>query len=316
VPELGEFELIDRFFDRPRSDPGIEIGIGDDAAVVRADGPLAVAADTLVGGVHFPPELEPRAIGHRALAVNLSDLAAMGARPRWATLALTLPCAETQWLEAFADGFFALADRYEVALIGGDTTRGPLTVTVQVIGMLESRPPLLRSGGLADDGIWVTGTLGDAAAGLAALAAEAKGPAAEWLGHRFAYPDPRVAIGLALTAVAHAAIDVSDGLVADLGHVCDASGLGAEIDVARLPLSPALIERAGTERAREYALTGGDDYELCFTAAADAADTLEQLAAACGTPVTRIGRLVRERGVHPILDGRPVPLAAAGFRHF
>lgn len=315
MPGLDEFELIERFFNRPKADPAVEIGIGDDAAVIHAEGRLALATDTLVGGIHFPPELEPRAIGHRALAVNLSDLAAMGAEPRWALLALTLPSAEADWLEAFAAGFFALADRYGVALIGGDSTRGPLSVTVELIGTVPT-PPLRRGAGQAGDEVWVTGTLGDAAGGLAALAGAATGSSAEALVHRFAYPEPRVAFGVALASVAHAAIDVSDGLVADLGHICEASGLGVEIDVARLPLSPALAGSAAPERARDYALTGGDDYELCFTAAAADGERIERLAADRSTPVTRIGRLTSARGVRCLLDGQPVPLAAAGFRHF
>lgn len=316
MPTLDEFELIDRFFRRPPTDPAVEVGIGDDAAVLRVDAPLVVAVDTLVGGVHFPPDLVPDAVGHRALAVNLSDFAAMGAVPRWATLALTLPDADAGWVESFCEGFFALADRFGVSLVGGDTTRGPLAVTVELMGATLPAGALLRSGGAVGDDVYVTGTLGDAAAGLAALAGGASSGAAARLIERFARPEPRLDLGLALTAVASAAIDVSDGLVADLGHVCRASGCGARIDLEGLPLSSELLDQCTLDRAREYALGGGDDYELCFTAAAGMGEQVLDLARDCETPVARIGSLTSGSGVVCALDGRPVPIAVSGFRHF
>lgn len=316
MPTLGEFELIERFFTRAQTDLAVLNGIGDDAAVVDVDGPLVVAVDTLVGGVHFPPELEARAVGHRALAVNLSDLAAMGARPRWATLALTLPAADAAWIADFAEGFFDLAERFDVALIGGDTTRGPLCITVQVLGVLDGGPALERRGGRVGDGIYVTGTLGDAAAGLAALAGAARACGAAQLIERLAYPEPRVGAGLALAGIAHAAIDVSDGLVADLGHLCRASSCGARVDVECLPLSTSLTESCTRERAYEYALTGGDDYELCFTVAVEDDARVADLARSLATPMSRIGTLTPGHGVACLLHGEPMPLAETGFRHF
>lgn len=309
----GEFELLERYFFRPVRDPAVLVPAGDDAAVVDPGGPIAVTIDTLVAGVHFPAACPADALGHRVLAVNLSDLAAIGAEPRWATLALTLPAAEPAWLEALAGGLFALADRFGVTLIGGDLTRGPLTLTLQLSGPVGT--PLLRGGGRPGDDVYATGTLGDAAAGLAAITAAAPDPGGT-LRRRFLFPEPRVAEGRALAALAHAAIDVSDGLVADLGHVARASGCGAEVDVDALPLSDALVDAAGLERARELALTGGDDYELCFTAPPAAAARVQDALAALGTRVTRIGRLTGGGRVEWRLAGRPVTVAGAGYTHF
>ena len=317
MPALDEFEIIARYFSA-REGGGVLLGIGDDAAVIDVREPIVVAVDTLVGGVHFPPELDAHAIGHRALAVNLSDLAAMGARPRWATLALTLPAADERWLEAFAAGFFALAEEHGVGLVGGDTTRGPLAITVQIIGTPPAAGVLRRAGGRSGDDVYVTGTLGDAAAGLALLA---RGQGVHTdderrLVERFCYPTPRVGAGSALAGLATAAIDVSDGLVADLEHVCRASACGAEIDVERLPLSASLTRSAGASRAEELALTGGDDYELCFTAPLERAADVAAALAACAVSATRIGRLVAGGGVSCRRAGLPVPVAAPGYRHF
>lgn len=311
----NEFEIIDRYFRGPL-DADVVLGVGDDAAVVKLTGSVVVAVDTLVGGVHFPPDSAPRSIGHRALAVNLSDLAAMGAAPKYATLALTLPEARDDWLEEFAAGFFDLANRFEVGLIGGDITRGPLTVTVQVLGLAPDDKFLTRGGGRVGDGVYVTGTLGDSAAAMVLHATQRESSAAAKLLARFSYPEPRMTAGLALNALASAAIDISDGLVADLGHVCRQSGCGARIDVEQLPLSAELREAVGGDRAVELALTGGDDYELCFAMATARSDVAERALSAAGVQMTRIGELVEGRGVACYRRGEPMPISTSGFMHF
>jgi thiamine-monophosphate kinase len=316
MPGLDEFEIIARYF-AAREGPDVLLGIGDDAAVIDVREPIVVAVDTLVGGVHFPPELDAHAIGYRALAVNLSDLAAMGSTPRWATLALTLPEAHEDWLKSFAAGFFALAERHAVGLVGGDTTRGPLAVTVQVIGTTTGGRFLSRAGGRAGDDVYVTGTLGDSAAALPLLARRSLPTADEAeLMERFRYPTPRVAAGIALAAIATAAIDVSDGLVADLGHVCRQSGCGARIDIESLPLSTALLGVCSAQRAEDFALGGGDDYELCFTARPERAEAVQAALAGSATRATRIGGLVAGSGVACCRAGRPVPVAVRGYTHF
>lgn len=315
---LGEFELIERFFVRERDADGVLVGIGDDAAVIDTEGPLAIAADTLVAGTHFPADFAGDRVGYRVLAVNLSDLAAMGARPRWATLALTLPDVDRAWLEDFSKGFFELANGQGVKLIGGDLTRGALAVTVQIIGSVDPDTVTTRGGGRIGDDVYVTGTLGDAAAGLASLigcpvpddAVRAR------LENRFARPEVRVAEGLALAPLVDAAIDVSDGLIADLGHICAQSGCGAIVDVERVPLSAELLAACTLDRALEYALGGGDDYELCFTAPADRAEAIRAALNATGTKATRIGRLVAGSGVVCHRGGETFELPASGYAHF
>jgi thiamine-monophosphate kinase len=318
VAAPDEFEIIAQYFTRPPGDAAVVLGVGDDAAVIDVREPIVVAVDTLVGGVHFPPELAAHAIGYRALAVNVSDIASMGARPRWATLALTLPGFDADWLEGFAAGFFELAARCGVALVGGDTTRGPLTVTVQLIGTLAGGRALTRAAGRAGDDVYVTGTLGDAAAAIPLLAAGPRewSAAEQMLVDRFRYPPPRVEAAVAVAAHAAAAVDVSDGLVADLGHICERSGCGARVDLERLPLSPALLDVCGRERAEQFALGGGDDYELCFTAPRGQRAAVEAALASSATPLRRIGELVAEPGVVCCRDGRPVPVDVAGYRHF
>jgi thiamine-monophosphate kinase len=315
---IGEFELISRYFERPCDDRDLLLGIGDDAAVVRADGALAVAVDTLVAGVHFPLDLPSEAVAYRALAVNLSDMAAMGAEPRWCTLALTLPDADEDWVGGFADGLLGLAERFGVALIGGDLTRGPLTISVQIIGTLAGAAPLTRAGGHIGDDVYVTGSLGDAAAGLALLtdAAAASDPDSIALKDRFLRPTPRVAAGRALISIASAAIDVSDGLLADLGHICAASDCGAEIDVEHLPISAEMLSLFSPNVAESYALGGGDDYELCFTAAPAQAASVEAALRSADCPVRRIGHLVAGTGVDCRRDGQRFDPAVAGYTHF
>ena len=326
---MAEFDLIEAIRVRcTGSRDDVRLGIGDDAALVAVPlgQDLAVCTDTLVAGVHFPRETAPFDIGWKALAVNLSDLAAMGATPAWATLALTLPHADASWVEAFADGFAALAREYKLALIGGDTTQGPLTVTVTVHGFVPGPLALRRAGARIGDAVYVTGTLGDAAAGLRCL--DPKDAAADRL-HlapattrdallaRLNRPVPRVACGAVLRGRAGGCIDVSDGLLADLAHVCAASGVGAELDAANLPTSSALLGLFDDAERAALQLAGGDDYELCFTAAAqDAGELLTDLArSGCGA--TAIGRIVAGSGVR-VRDARGAPLVLSrrGFEHF
>ncbi|MEX1826104.1 thiamine-phosphate kinase [Luteibacter sp. CQ10] len=314
-----EFDLIERIrrhTDVNRDD--VATGIGDDAAVVAvpAGRELAIAVDTLVEGVHFPVGTAPADIGWKALAVNLSDLAAMGATPAWALLALTLPTSDEAFVDGLAQGFAELATPYRLALIGGDTTRGPLTVTVAVHGFTAPGEALLRSGARVGDVVMVTGTLGDAAAGLRCLAEADASPYAA-LVERLNRPTPRVSAGQALRGIATACIDVSDGLVADLGHLCARSGVGAEIDVAMLPRSSAMLAHFHDADAIDFALGGGDDYELCFTVPADRANEVAADLARVGGGATRIGRVVEGAGVRVIdASGQAVAPVRAGWNHF
>jgi len=300
-----EFDLIERIrrHTEVHRDDVIE-GIGDDAAVVAVPTgrELAIAVDTLVEGVHFPPGTSAADIGWKALAVNLSDLAAMGATPAWALLALTTPGGDEAFFDGLASGFAELATPYRLALIGGDTTRGPLTVTVAVHGFTTPGEALLRSGARVGDVVMVTGTLGDAAAGLRCLAEADASPYAV-LVDRLNRPTPRVSAGQALRGIATACIDISDGLVADLGHVCMASGVGIDIEAPLLPRSSALLTHFTEADALDFALGGGDDYELCFTVPADRAGELSSTMARLGCGATRIGRVVEGSGVR-VLDER------------
>jgi len=316
---IGEFEIIARYFTRATADRDVVLGVGDDAAVLAVGGHLAVTVDTLIAGVHFPDGMAPHALGHRLMAVNLSDLAAMGARPRWCTLALTLPSADELWLDGFSRGLFELADRYGVSLVGGNLTRGPLSLTLQLMGKVEPRNMLTRSGGHVGDDIYVTGTLGDSSAGIMLIlerSAAPQGSAAAALKERFYRPVPRVGAGLALGPLATAAIDVSDGLLADLDHICKASACGATIDVERVPLSAELLSMVPPQEALAHALGGGDDYELCFTAPPSRADEIEAALEAADTPVRRIGQLIAGQTVVCRRDGEPFTPAVRGFRHF
>jgi thiamine-monophosphate kinase len=316
---IGEFEIIKRYFTRASGDPDVVLGVGDDAAVLAVAGDLAVTVDTLVAGVHFPDGTAPSLLGYRLLAVNLSDLAAMGAKPRWCTLALTLPKAEELWLDGFSRGLFELAERFGVSIVGGNLSRGPLTLTAQLMGTVERAKMLTRGGGHVGDDIYVTGTLGDSAAGIALILERSTAPqgsAAAALKERFYRPVPRVGAGLALGPLATAAIDVSDGLLADLAHVCKASGCGATIDVERVPRSAELLSLFPPQEALAHALGGGDDYELLFTAPPSRAEEIEAALEAAGTPVRRIGQLVAGQTVVCRRDGEPFTPALRGFTHF
>jgi len=314
----SEFDLIARIRDRVAGRDDVIVGIGDDAAIlhVPAGHRLVVAMDTLNVGVHFPADTAPADIGWKALAVNLSDLAAMAAMPAWCTLSLSLPQPDATWVDGFLDGFLALAAQHDVALVGGDTTRGPLSVCVTAHGFVEPRGALLRSGACVGDDVWITGTLGDAAAALRHWqAGESMTPA---LRARLDRPTPRVVAGLALTGIAHACIDVSDGLLADLGHVCRASRVGAELDVDALPASEALLAAFDVAARRELQATGGDDYELCFTAPKTARLAVEDAMRACDVAATRIGRITADAGsivLHDV-EGAPWSPPRAGYVHF
>ncbi len=312
---LDEFSLID-FIARHADVPleGLRIGIGDDAAVLQPPPgrDLALCTDSLLESVHFFPGDPPDSIGHKALAVNLSDLAAMGAQPAWSLLALSLPHAEAPWLEGFVQGYVALSRRHGVALLGGDLCRGPLGVTVQAGGWLPRGQALTRGGARPGEAIFVSGTLGDAAAAVAMIGAGKTPPSA--LLERLRLPRPRVALGQALLGVASACIDLSDGLLADLGHLLEASGTGAELEPESLPLSTALLEQVGREAALRYALAGGDDYELCFTLPAGV-DPVSP-AAAGEVPLTRIGTVTREPGITLPEPLRHLLEGGTGYRHF
>jgi len=308
---VNEFEIIRRYFNRATGGNHVTLGIGDDAAVVSvpAGQELVLAMDTFVSGVHFPESTAAADIGWKALAVNLSDLAAMGAQPYWATLSLTLPEADEGWLRAFTGGFFELADRYGVALVGGDLCRGPLAVTVQAHGLVPMGQALPRSGARPGDEIYVTGSLGDAGYALRPEAAGAKDSG--YFRERLDRPVPRVEAGLALRDRATSAIDISDGLLVDLGHVLAASGHGARIDCTRLPISPALAAVLGVAEARRLAQGAGDDYELCFTSPPAEAERLARLANELALPLTLIGVIEAEAGIRGINDEQ-----SAGYRHF
>jgi thiamine-monophosphate kinase len=319
---LGEFELIERYFAGPREAGGsVIIGIGDDAAVLRlpVDNDLVAAVDTLVQGRHFPAGSAARSIGHRALAVNLSDFAAMGATPAWATLALTMPDADADWLEDFAAGFRSLADAHGVALVGGDTTGGPLTVSVQLLGYAPPGTALRRGGAEAGDILVVTGSLGDAGAGLAlvqGLLAASDERAAEILVHRFEYPEPRVKFGIGARGLASAAMDLSDGLVGDLPKLARASGLAAHVQVELVPLSGALCKLATLAQAQDWALGAGDDYELLMAVPPHRYPQLAAAAAAAGLALTAIGDLRSGSGVTWSLNGEEFSPRVQGYDHF
>jgi thiamine-monophosphate kinase len=323
----GEFELIAKYFSdlgAKRSD--VLLGVGDDGTVLAppAGQALVAVVDTLVEGVHFPRGASPESIGHRAFAVNLSDLAAMGAEPAWALLALTLPSSDETWLKGFAVGAGAIANAHQVALVGGDTTSGPLAISVQLLGFAPAGAAIRRSGAQPGDAICVSGTVGDAAAGLAIAQARLSivdGTIRDRLLARFEYPQPRCQLGTALRSVASACIDVSDGLGGDLVKLCAASGVSAEIETNALPLSAALLAAVDRKKAEEFALTGGDDYELCFTVPPTRFPLLAELAREHECGVTRIGTVVGrppgEQSVVRLRNGATVTqFSHRGFDHF
>lgn len=318
----SEFDLIGRFFSRVGAERAdVRIGVGDDAAVISppASRDLVLTTDALVEGVHFLPGSPPASLGHRAFAVNLSDLAAMGAEPAWALLAITLPSYDEDWLTQFSRAAGDLCRKHGVALIGGNTTRGPLSITVTVAGIVPVGVALERGGGRPGDAVFVTGSPGDAAAGRAleqgALQIEDE-ISAQILRDRFLFPTPRCEIGMALRGLASACIDVSDGLAGDLEKLCAASGCGAEIDAAALPFSDALSGAVGGDAARQYALGGGEDYELLFTVPATRLGAINNAIERGLGPVKRIGSLVAGGGVRVFARDGVMQFSGAGFDHF
>jgi len=322
---VSEFDIIQKFFsDKGVSRKDVTCGIGDDAAVLQvpAGKELVVSLDTLVAGVHFPTDTPPSAIGYKVLAVSLSDLAAMGAEPAWATLGLTLPSSDKRWLEQFSEGLFAIASQYGVQLIGGDTTRGPLAVTVQAHGFVPIGGACYRSGARVGDDIYVTGTLGDAGLALLALNGDycPEDGYGRYLRERLDRPQPRVAVALALRHLIHSMIDVSDGLIADLGHILAASGVGARLHVDNISLSESFISARATlgeEQCLDLALSAGDDYELCFTASPDDRGRIQQLLSIGDCHVTLIGMI--EPGSELVCvrnSGQSYKPAMQGYDHF
>jgi thiamine-monophosphate kinase len=319
---MGEFDLIARHFARPvRRNP---LGVGDDCALLqpRAGMQLAVSTDMLVEGRHFLSTVDPARLGHKALAVNLSDLAACGAQPLAFTLSLALPAVNEAWLAGFARGLFALADAHECELVGGDTTRGPLCINITVFGEVPSGQALLRSGARAGDDLWVSGTLGDARLALEAFRGTMSLPqdVLQACRARLEQPQPRVDLGCALRGIATAAIDVSDGLAGDVGHVLRLSNVGVTIEMPRVSTLLA-ASRGGfalpQQQVEDLVLSGGDDYELAFTAPAGGRAAVEAAAVQARTPVTRIGRIEAEPGLRIVAaNGHPLARRFAGFDHF
>ncbi|WP_019600776.1 thiamine-phosphate kinase [Teredinibacter turnerae] len=312
---LGEFDLIRDYFARAQDAPGVALGIGDDCALLEIppSEQLAVSVDTLVADVHFPADAEPYLVAERALCVSLSDLAAMGAQPRWITLCLTLPAFDEAWLAGFSAGLFSRTKAYGCSLVGGDTTRGPLAISVQVMGTVPVGQALQRKGAQVGDGIYVSGPLGDGAAALALVRGELETTPSEsaYLRERYFQPEPCFDWGHALRGIANAAIDVSDGLVQDLGHICSSSGVAGLVYLERLPFSAAVNRLDNTARY-QAALAGGDDYQLCFTVPAGRQSALEELE----LTAFRIGDVVAGSGVRCQLNGADYPISKTGYQHF
>ena len=333
---LSERDIVARYFSRHvdvgvGDDAGVDVGVGDDAAVVTPPegAKMVVTTDTLNEGIHFHADHSPEHLGHKALAASLSDLASMGAAPLWATINLSLPNVDHQWLEGFANGLYSLAERYDVKVIGGDTVKGRLSVSLQAIGYLKTGEVLTRAGAKPGDLIYVSGTVGDAAMGLALQPALKREQAqdegmpqtdVDYFVARFHRPEPRVALGMEIVKYARAAIDISDGLLMDLRRLLSASGTGAVIDVGRVPLSSAMRRRFEGALDWSVPLTGGEDYELVFTADKGQADKIRQVGNVVGCPVTEIGRVVESGGegeISLMQDGSPMPLPdKLGFDHF
>lgn len=313
---LSEFELIQRYFAPFKTNPAVVAGIGDDCAVLALspDYELCTSIDSMVESVHFPANADVQGLGWRCLAAAVSDLAACGAKPLGFCLALTLPEVAEAWLADFAKGLAAAADSFGIALVGGDTTRGPLTLSVQVFGEVPRGKALLRSGAKVGDQIWLTGTVGEARAALDFLDRQA---ADNPFYSAYYYPRPPLQFAQDLRGIAHAAIDLSDGLLADLGHIAEASGVGADIEIGALPLSEDLLAVCTQEQATAYALSGGDDYQLCFTASPQQEARLQMLAAEQGIRLSGIGRISEQCGLR-CLDktGRLLALDKTGYRHF
>jgi thiamine-monophosphate kinase len=318
---MKEFNLIKRFFtEQVTNRKDVVLSIGDDCAIIAPTERqhIAITTDTLVSGVHFPVDTPARAIGHKAIAVNLSDLAAMGAEPAWISLALTLPNFDDLWLTDFCSGLFELCEYYNIQLIGGDTTQGPLSITVTAHGLVPVDKPLLRSGAKVGDWIFVTGELGDAALALQDIQGKVviEPVFKEQIHTKLNYPKPRVLAGQNLREYASSAIDLSDGLISDLEHICNASSVGANIVLDALPLSTALKATLGIDKAIELALAGGDDYELLFTVSEDNRVGMETGLANSGMPVTCIGQVNASNKISTTMNRKAVSINVKGFEHF
>lgn len=320
---MKEFELINSYFaDRGPKRKDVILGVGDDAALTKVpeDNLLVVATDTMVEGVHFFKDAPAKSIGHKCLAVNLSDFAAMGAEPAWASVAITLPDSDETWVKEFTDGLFEIAEYYNVQIIGGDTTQGPLTITVSIKGFIREEKALLRSGARTGDWIYVTGQLGDAALTVANKLGqiEIDPNFAALSEQKFNYPTARIAAGQVLRHAATSAIDISDGLIQDLAHITRASGVAAEIWIDKLPISPSVKGMLPEDKAIELALIGGEDYELLFTVPEEKKAYLEQNATAMGVEFCRIGQ-IKGNSTETVLlkDGEPYAMPTRqGFQHF
>lgn len=318
---LNEFALIRQYFSSVGGSEGVVLGVGDDGALldIPPNQQLVVSVDTLVAGVHFPLDAEPQTIARRALRVNLSDMAAMGAEARWFTLALTLPQAEADWLQAFSRAMAEDAQHFGCALVGGDTTAGSLSISIQMMGVVPQGQALIRSGAQAGDGVYVTGTLGEGAAALQVFSSDCpynETQCAELL-KRFYQPEPRLAAGRKLRGLASAAIDISDGLLADLGHIAECSGLGAEVQLQQLPVARWLTEAVGKDQVQSWALAGGDDYELCFTVPESKQSLIDGMLHRGELVATRIGRMTSEPGIvcHDVA-GQVQSVPCKGYQHF
>ena len=314
---MSEFDLIRKHFTRPTKHT--HLGIGDDAALITVGTgmELAVSTDMLVAGTHFFADADPCKLGWKSLAVNLSDMAAMGAKPKWATLAVSLPENNTTWLGLFSQGFFSCAEAFEVDLIGGDTTRGSLNISVQIMGEVPIGQAIKRSGAKVDDDIWVSGKLGCAALALAHL--QRKEQIANSLSHHLQAlhsPQPRVALGIALRGLANSCLDISDGLISDLGHITTASNVGAEIYLETIPTSTYIKKHLKTSAFQHYVLAGGDDYELCFTAPQRRSADILAIAKNVNAPVVKIGRITADKVVTVLDAGNLIQLGQTGYNHF
>lgn len=312
---MDEFDLIRRYFKSPAKGAGVCLGVGDDAAVLSMEESekLVITVDTLVEGVHFEKHAPAEKIAAKCIRTNLSDLAAMGAEPRWFTLALTLPGIDEDWLQAFSEGLISEADLWQIDLVGGDTTKGTLTISVQMMGVVEDRW-LSRSGAEVGDAVLVTGTLGDAAGHLAEKNIE-NAQVLDYLAGRYWYPEPRLKFAQSATSLITAACDISDGLLADLGHICRASGVGAKLQAENLPLSDAL-RTFSQSMSREMALSGGDDYELCITANPDVVPKLKKIADSLDVRLERVGTIVEGTEVSCFDESGPFQPTKNGYLHF
>jgi thiamine-monophosphate kinase len=311
---LGEFEIIARYFASHDVRRDVLLGIGDDAAVLQceSDKRLVVAMDTIVEGVHFLPDTDACDVAYRSLAVNLSDIAAMGAVPSWMTLSLSLPRSDEAWVRSFAEGLFSLARQHDVVLVGGDTVKGPLVVTVQIAGWVEANRWLTRSGAKPGDLLYVSGIPGEAAAGLSLMKQGVQGAAAAHLRSRFLRPEPRVELGRALREIASSTMDISDGLLTDLDKLCASSACGARVELERLPKSESMQQLFDRDSCIDFALAGGDDYELLFTVPPEHSQSIADLSIIC----TRIGEVTTDRRVECVRDGQPVNVQRRGYDHF